>query len=83
MPFGNRKNILKDLFTSVFSQFKEYRPSGNLKFHYLSIFQSFKIAYFNGKNPNFSYDKVHSKYFWRLWVKHREKGAIWRSTHRM
>jgi len=45
MPFGNRKkNILGgDLFSSVFLQFKEYHPSGNLKFNNLGIFQSLKL----------------------------------------
>jgi len=36
------KNILQDLFSSVLSQFKKYHPSGNIKFNYLGIFQSFK-----------------------------------------
>jgi len=44
MPFGNRKkNILEDLFSSVLSQFKKHRPSGNLKFSYLGFFQSLKL----------------------------------------
>jgi len=43
MPFGNRKNILEDLFTSVLSQFVKYHPSGNLTFNYLGIFQSLKL----------------------------------------
>jgi len=49
MQFGNRKNILEDLFSSVLSQFKKYYPSGNLKFINLGIFQSLKISFFNGK----------------------------------
>jgi len=45
MPFGNgKKNILEDLFSSVFSQFQKYRPSGHLKFNNLGIFQSFKFC---------------------------------------
>jgi len=43
MPFGNRKNILKDLFSSVLPEFKKYHPSRNLKFNYLGILQSFKL----------------------------------------
>jgi len=43
MPFGNRKNILEDLFSSVLSQFKKYHPSGNLKFNYLGISQSLNL----------------------------------------
>jgi len=44
MPFGNRKkNILDDFFSSVLSQFKNYRPSGNLKFYNLGIFHSLKL----------------------------------------
>jgi len=42
MPFGNRKNILGDLFSSVSSEFKKYQPLGNPKFNNLGIFQSFK-----------------------------------------
>jgi len=42
------------------SQFKKYHPSGNLKFNYLSIFQSLKLLILMEKNilislrPNFS-----------------------------
>jgi len=39
IPFA-KKNILEDLFSSVLLQFKEYHPSGNLKFNNLPIFQS-------------------------------------------
>jgi len=38
MPFGNRKIILEDLFSSVLSQYKKISPSGNLKFNYLGIY---------------------------------------------
>jgi len=40
---------LEDLFSSVLSQFKKYRPSGNLKFNNLGIFQSIKLRIFMGK----------------------------------
>ena len=43
MPFGNRKNIFEDLFSSVLSQIKKYHPPRNLKFNYLGIFQSLKL----------------------------------------
>jgi len=43
MPFGNRKYILEDIFSSAFSQFKKYHPSGNMNFNYLCIFQSLKL----------------------------------------
>jgi len=45
MPFGSRKNILEDLFSSVLVQFKKYHPPplGNLKFNYLGIFQTLKL----------------------------------------
>jgi len=43
MPFGNGKNILEDLFSSVLSQFKKYHPSRKLKFNNLGIFQSLKL----------------------------------------
>jgi len=43
MPFGNRKNILEDLFCSVLSQLKKYHPYENLKFNNLGIFQSLKL----------------------------------------
>jgi len=50
-----RKNIIEDLFSSVFSQFKKYPPSGNLKFNNSGIFQSFKFRILIKKNPsNFS-----------------------------
>jgi len=44
MPFGNRKFILEDLFSSVLSQFKKHHPSGNLKFIHSCIFQSLKFC---------------------------------------
>jgi len=51
------------------SQFKEYHPSGNLKFNNLGIFQSFKLR---GNNPsNFSQAKFRTEYFGLLWVKVR------------
>jgi len=43
MPFGNRKNILEDLFRSVLAQLKKFPPPGNLKFNYLGISQSLKL----------------------------------------
>jgi len=43
MSFGNRKNILDDLYSSVFLLFKKYQPSGNLKFNTLGIFQCLKL----------------------------------------
>jgi len=49
MPFGNRKIILKNLFTSLLSQFKKYHPSGNQKLNYLGIFQSLKLRISMGK----------------------------------
>jgi len=68
MPFGNRKKIIKGIF-SVLSQFKKYQPSENLIFNYLGIFQSLKLRISMGKNPfNFSSAKFHSKYFGLLWV---------------
>jgi len=49
------KYSFEDLFSSVLSQFKQYHPSGNLKFNSLGVSQSLKIAYFKGKNlSNFS-----------------------------
>jgi len=38
-----KKIIFEDLFSSVLSHFKEYHPSGNLKFSNLGIFQSLKL----------------------------------------
>jgi len=43
MPSGNRKNILEDLFSSVFGQFKKYHSSGNEKFNNLGIPQSLEF----------------------------------------
>jgi len=70
MPFGNRKNVSEDLFSSVLSQFKKYHPSRNLKFDNLGHFESLKLRILVGKNPsNFFKAKFHSKYFGLLWVK--------------
>jgi len=49
MPFGNRKLILKDLFSSVLSKFKKYHLSRNLKFYSLGIFQSLILHILIGK----------------------------------
>jgi len=38
-----KKNILEDIFSSILSQFKTYHPPGNLRFHYLGIFQGLKL----------------------------------------
>jgi len=54
MPFGKRKKILEDLFSSVLSQFKNFHPSGNPKFDNLGIFQSLKLRNFMGKVPRIS-----------------------------
>jgi len=40
---------LEDLFSSVLSKFKNYHPSGNLKFNNLGIFQSLKLRNLMGK----------------------------------
>jgi len=45
-----KKNIFEDLFSSV-SQFKKYRPSGNLKFNNLGILPSLKLRILVEKNP--------------------------------
>jgi len=55
VPFGNRKNILEDLFSSVLSHFKKHHPSGNLKCNNLSIFQSLKLRALVGKSFQFLY----------------------------
>jgi len=52
MPFGNRKNILEDLFSSALS-LKKYHPSGNLKLNNLGIFQSLKLRILGGKSLQF------------------------------
>jgi len=50
MPFGNRKIYFRgDLFSSALSQFEKYHPSGNMYFHNLGIFQSFKLCILVGK----------------------------------
>jgi len=46
---ATEKFILEDLFSLVMSQFKKYRPPGNLKFNYLGIFQSLKLRILMGK----------------------------------
>jgi len=52
MPFGNGKNILWDLFSSVLAHFKKYHLSGNLKFNNLGIFQTLKLRFLMEKNPS-------------------------------
>jgi len=47
MPFGNRKIVLEDLFSSVLSQFKKHHSSG--KFNCLGILQSLRLRTFMGK----------------------------------
>jgi len=54
MPFGNRKNILEDVFSSVMSHFKKYHPSGNPKFINLGNFQSLKLRVLKGKTLSIS-----------------------------
>jgi len=49
MPFGNRKNILEDLLSSVLLRLKKYHPSEKLKFNNLGIFQSLKFRILMGK----------------------------------
>jgi len=44
-----KKNILEDLFSRELSQFKNYHPTGNLKFNNLGIFQSLKLRNLVGK----------------------------------
>jgi len=41
--------ILEDLFSPVKSKYKEYHPSGNLKFNNLGISQSLKLRDLIGK----------------------------------
>jgi len=50
MPFGNRNINLENIFISVFSQFQEYHPSGNVKVNTLGIFQSLKLHVLMGKS---------------------------------
>jgi len=50
------KNILEDLFSSLFPQFKKFHPSGNPNFNNVGIFQTLKTRNLMGKKdpPNFS-----------------------------
>jgi len=44
IPLGNGKKYFRGSFQiSIWSQFKEYHPSGNQKFNNLGIFQSLKL----------------------------------------
>ena len=54
------------------SQFKNYHPSGNLKFNNLGILQILKLRIVVEKKTcsNFSKATFHSKYFGMLWVNH-------------
>jgi len=79
MLFGNRKFILEDLSSPVWSQLKKYHPSGNLKFNNLGIFQSLKFRILMEKIPpislklNFTPDALGSKFTRTLL---REKNEI-------
>jgi len=44
MPFGNRKNILEDLFSSVLSQFEKYQPTWKPEINLFRHFPKLKIA---------------------------------------
>jgi len=63
-----KKNILESFQFSIVTIKKissPWKPEISLFRH----FPKLKIAYANGKNPfNFSYAKIHSKYFWLLRV---------------
>jgi len=54
MPFGNKKNILDYIFSSVLPQFKKYHPSKKLKCNNLGIFQRLKLRNLMGKNLQIS-----------------------------
>jgi len=43
MPFGNKKKILEDLFSSILSKFQQYHPSENLESNNSGLFQSLKL----------------------------------------
>jgi len=43
---------LEDFFGSVLSQFKKHRPSRNVKFNNLAIFQILKLRILKTKNPS-------------------------------
>jgi len=47
MPFGNKKNILENLFS--IATIKKYHPPENREFNYFGHFTKLEIAYFNGK----------------------------------
>jgi len=54
MSFGNIKKIRGSIYFSIVA-LKKYRPSENLQFNDLGIFQSLKLRNLMGENPsNFS-----------------------------
>jgi len=53
MPSGTENFILQDLFKSIFSQFKKYHPSGNLKFNNVGTFISLKLRNLMEKSLEF------------------------------
>jgi len=72
-----QKKKLEDLFSSVLSQFKKYRPSGNLKCNNLGIFPELKLHILMEKNPsNLSQAKFHYKYFGILLVKSERRWRL-------
>jgi len=66
MPFGNRKKYLKDLFSSVLSQFEKYHPFGNLIFNNLGIFQSLKFRLAEKKTFQFLLSEISLQIFWAV-----------------
>jgi len=61
-----KKNILRDLFNSVFSQFKKYHPNGKLKFNNLSIFQSLKFRSSTRKSLRISLKENFTLILWAV-----------------
>jgi len=51
LPPSDAARKQKNIFSSAVSQLKKYRPPGNLKLHYLRIFQSLKFRISMEKDP--------------------------------
>jgi len=64
------KNILRDLFRSLLSQYKKISPLWKPEIELFRHFSKLKIAYFNRKIPfNFSNAKFYYKFFGLLRIK--------------
>jgi len=67
MPLGNRKKYFRGSFQfSIVTIKKKYISSGNLKFHYLGIFQSLKLRIFVKKIISICHQLISLQILWAI-----------------